>query len=133
MEMLDQLIKERQAPLYAKIITSVCGALSGEGDKFFACLTTRNNGVINGMPRDSIVEVPCLLSENRCEPKASVSLPLPALAIVLHSAIYENLAVQAAFDPCKESILKALLVNPLVGTYPKAVELAKKIEPTLFY
>jgi 6-phospho-beta-glucosidase len=131
MEMLDQLMKERQAPLYAKMITSVCGALSGKGDKFFACLTTRNNGVISEMPKDSVVEVPCLLSENRCEPEGSVSLPLPALAIVQHSAIYEKLAVQAAFNPCKESILKALLVNPLVGTWAKAVELAKKIETTI--
>jgi len=128
MEMLGQLLNERQAPLYAEIITSACGALSGKGDKFSACLTTMNNGAISGMPRDSVVEVPCLLSENRCEPEGSVTLPLPALAIVQNSAIYENLAVQAAFSPTKETILKALLVNPLVGTWPRAVELAKKLD-----
>lgn len=132
MEMLDQLMKERRAPLYAKMITSVCGALSGEGDNMFACLTTRNDGVVSEMSKDSVVEVPCLLSENRCEPEGSVSLPLPALAIVQRRAIYEKLAVQAAFNPCKESILKALLVNQLVGTWDKAVELAKMVEPTFY-
>lgn len=132
MEMLDQLMKERRAPLYAKMITSVCGALSGEGDNMFACLTTRNDGVVSEMSKDSVVEVPCLLSENRCEPEGSVSLPIPALAIVQRRAIYEKLAVQAAFNPCKESILKALLVNQLVGTWDKAVELAKMVEPTFY-
>jgi len=131
MEILNQVLTMRQAPLYARIIASICAALYGKVKEFFACITTRNDGAISRMSKDSIVEIPCILSKNKCEHEDLVSLPLSALSIVQHNAVYEELAVQAALNPSQESILKALLANPLVGTWEKAVQLVKKLEYTI--
>jgi 6-phospho-beta-glucosidase len=44
--------------------------------------------------------------------------------LVAHCKAYERLAVEAALSGSRETVIRALVANPLVGQYPKAEELA---------
>jgi 6-phospho-beta-glucosidase len=44
--------------------------------------------------------------------------------LVAHCKAYERLAVEAAVSGSRETVIRALVANPLVGQYPKAEQLA---------
>lgn len=125
-KVLEQVLNERKAPFYAEVIALVCGALSGEEESVSVSLTTRNNGAISDLYSDSVVEVPCILSQNSCKPEGGVVFPPAALALIRNMELYDRLAVQAGLNPSRENVLSALLTNPLVGTWPGAVRLTDK-------
>lgn len=125
---LAEVLSSRQAPLYAEMVTAVVGALSGRGAEMTANLTVRSGGALVGVDEGCVVEVPCRLSADRCVPLGPVHLPTEALTLVRHIADYEGMAADAALAPCDGALLrKALLANPLVGTWPKAVALSERI------
>jgi len=125
---LSGIVSERQAPLYASMVTTVVGALSGRGPEVEANLTTENRGALSGLDAGSAVEVPCSLSEDACVPCGGVRLPRDAMALVAHIAGYEALAAEAAVAGADDGLLvRALLANPLVGTWRRARALGDMI------
>ena len=57
-------------------------------------------------------------------PSRSGTLPPDMSGLVAHCKAYERLAVEAARSGSRETMIRALVANPLVGQYPLAEQLA---------
>jgi len=83
-------------------------------------LNVANRGAIGGLRDDDVVEVTCVADQNGAHPIAQGAMPEAALAIVGRVKLYERLTVTAAVEGSYAAALEALLVHPLVGSYPAA-------------
>jgi alpha-galactosidase len=71
-----------------------------------------NRGLIDNLPRDCIVEVPCLVDKNGVQPVQIGSLP-PHLAALMQTNInVQSLTVEAALTGKREHIYHAAMLDP---------------------
>jgi alpha-galactosidase len=71
-----------------------------------------NNGLIDNLPQDCCVEVPCLVDKNGVQPTRIGKLP-PQLAALMQTNInVQSLTVEAAFTLKREHIYHAALLDP---------------------
>jgi alpha-galactosidase len=72
----------------------------------------RNHDLIDNLPRDAVVEVPCLVDKNGIQPTRIGSLP-PQLAAICQTNInVQSLAVEAALTGKREHIYHAVMFDP---------------------
>jgi 6-phospho-beta-glucosidase len=83
-------------------------------------LNVANRGAIGGLRDDDVVEVTCMADEHGAHPLAQGDMPEGALALIRQVKLYERLTVSAAVDGSYDAALEALLVHPLVASYPAA-------------
>jgi 6-phospho-beta-glucosidase len=83
-------------------------------------LNVPNRGAIPNLRDDDVVEVTCLADEHGAHPIAQGSMPSAQLALIEPVKEYERLTVRAAVEGSYDLALRALLVHPLVGSYPAA-------------
>ena len=83
-------------------------------------LNTANRGAIGGLRDDDVVEVTCVADEHGAHPLAQGAMSEEALTLVAQVKLYERLTVTAAVEGSYDAALRALLVHPLVGSYPAA-------------
>jgi len=121
-----KLLEQRGGAYYSEAATQLVSSLSsGDGD--VQVVDVRNDGTIEGLADDDVVEVPA-----RIEAGGPVPLPQPLLApellgLVQHVAAYERLAAAAAISGDRTLVHKALLAHPLIGQVPQADELADSL------
>jgi 6-phospho-beta-glucosidase len=84
----------------------------------------RNDGMLPGLPDDAVVEVPCTVDRDGAHPLPQRELPPDMAGLVAHCKAYERLAVEASLSGSRETMIRALVANPLVGQYPRAEGLA---------
>jgi 6-phospho-beta-glucosidase len=84
----------------------------------------RNDGALPGLPDDAVVEIPCTVDRDGAHPLPQRELPPDMSGLVAHGKAYERLAVEAALSGSRETMIRALVANPLVGQYPRAEQLA---------
>jgi len=82
-----------------------------------------NLGAIPGLRDDDVVEVTCQVDEHGARPLAQGQMPATARALIEPVKEYERLTVQAAVEGSYSKALQALLIHPLVGSYPVAKSL----------
>ena len=71
-----------------------------------------NHGLIDNLPQDCIVEVPCLVDKNGLQPTRIGALP-PQLAALMQTNInVQSLAVEAALTCKREHIYHAAMLDP---------------------
>ncbi len=74
-----------------------------------------NNGLIDNLPQDGCVEVPCLIDENGFNPCHFGSLPTPLAALnQSHMAVHE-LVVTSLLEGEREAAVHALMLDPLTA------------------
>jgi 6-phospho-beta-glucosidase len=117
-----KLLEQRGGAYYSEAATQLVASLTrGDGD--VQVVDVRNNGTLEGLKDDDVVELPA-----RIESDGPVPLPQPPLApellgLVQHVAAYERLAAEAAISGDRPLVHKALLTHPLIGQVPQADEL----------
>jgi len=79
-----------------------------------------NRGAIGELDDDDVVEVTCLVDEHGAHPIAQGRLPEAAADLLQQVKLYERRTVEAAITGSYEAALEALLVHPLVASYPTA-------------
>jgi 6-phospho-beta-glucosidase len=79
-----------------------------------------NRGAIGELDDDDVVEVTCLVDEHGAHPIAQGRLPDAAADLITQVKLYERRTVEAAVTGSYEAALEALLVHPLVASYPTA-------------
>ena len=77
----------------------------------------RNNGVLNSLKDDDIVEANAYMDDNGIKMIKDGELPQFAEGLVKSVATYERFCVNAIFDPTDSNLIKALLAHPLVPSY----------------
>jgi alpha-galactosidase/6-phospho-beta-glucosidase family protein len=83
-------------------------------------LDVPNRGAIGCLGEDDVVEVTTMMDEHGGHPLAQGRLPDTAELLLRQVKRYERLTVEAATTGSYDTALEALLVHPLVGSYPLA-------------
>lgn len=87
-------------------------------------VNVRNDGqALTGLDEDVVVEVPCVVGHGSITPAGRYTLPRHLRPLVQQLAEYQVLAAQAAWDGTAQDAIRALTVNPLVGTLSRAERL----------
>jgi alpha-galactosidase len=72
----------------------------------------RNGGLIDGLPEDACVEVPCLVDKNGVQPTRMGTLPPQTLALNRTFVNVVELTVRAALEESRSLVYQAALVDP---------------------
>lgn len=83
-------------------------------------LNVPNHGAIPELRDGDVVEVSCLVDEHGAHPLAQGAMPDSMRGLIESVKTYERLTVEAAVEGSYEKALRALIVHPLVGSYPLA-------------
>ena len=79
-----------------------------------------NDGYIDNISRDAVVEVPGLVEEGAVRGLAVGALPAPIAQMVQREVEIQKLVVDAAVTGSRELALQALLIDPVVNSARKA-------------
>jgi alpha-galactosidase len=74
-----------------------------------------NDGLINDMPLNAVVEAPGLVQDGVPRGIPVGSLPDPVAALVRHELSIQEVAVEAAVEGSRDLALRALLLDPVVN------------------
>lgn len=74
-----------------------------------------NHGVIDNLPQDCVVEVPCLVDKGGIQPTKIGALPPQLAALIMTNINVQSLTVEAALTGKKEHIYQAAMLDPHTG------------------
>jgi 6-phospho-beta-glucosidase len=115
----DEAIEMFEGDGYEGLATAVIAA-AVRRLKIPLIVNAPNRGAIGRLADDDVVEVTSLVDEHGALPLAQGTLPSAAYALIEPIKAYERLTVRAAVEGSYRDALEALLVHPLVGSYPVA-------------
>jgi alpha-galactosidase len=75
-----------------------------------------NDGYIDNLPADSVVEVPGLVEAGVARGVPVGALPEHVAALVRHELAIQDVAVQAAIEGSRDLAMRALLLDPIVAS-----------------
>ena len=111
------IVNERSLEYGARIIQAIEG---GDAQSFYG--NVPNHGLIENLPYDGIVEVPCLADANGIFPARVGRIPTVLASVMTpHIALYD-LAVSGTFEKDRRLIYQAIQTDPLTSallTLPK--------------
>ena len=117
-----KLLEERGGAFYSDAAAALIASLhAGTGD--VQVVNLRNEGAIPNLPADAVVEIPATIDHEGAHALPTAPLAPEMLGLVEHVKAYELLAAEAARTGDRETALKALMANPLVGDYDRAAPL----------
>lgn len=101
---------------YHRIALDVMRALRGEeGQRVI--VNVRNNGAIEDIDEDDVVEVPCRISKNTITPERCGMLPAAVRGLVLAVKEYERATIEAVMSGSRLMARKAMLLYPAIGEW----------------
>lgn len=106
----------RAATGYHRVALDVMKALRGNESKRMI-VNVRNQGAIEGMGADDVVEVPCGIANNSMTPEQCGPLPAPVRGLVLAVKEYERATIEAAISKSTTTARKAMLLHPAIGEW----------------
>ena len=116
------LLEQRGGAYYSEAAAAlVTSLLTGDGARHY--VDVRNNGSVAGLPDDAVVEVPATVDLAGAHPIPIAPLAPELLGLVQAVTAYEVLTIQAARTGDRRVALRALLANPLVRQWDRAVPL----------
>lgn len=107
---------------YAAVALGCVEAIARD-EALLSGLNVPNQGAIDGMDADDIVEVSCRVDGAGPRPLPVGAIPGPQLALMRSVKTYERLAAQAILQRSRALALQALCAHPLVGSWPLAERL----------
>lgn len=117
-EAKDILKAKGGAQYYLPVLHVMLSMVNNRGD--IVTVDTRNGETLPDLPPDVCVEVPARIFRDRIDPLNVGSMPTTVRGLVQAVKNYEELTVEAAVSGEQGLAIAALMVNPLVGSYPKA-------------
>jgi len=108
------LLMRRGGAYYSEAALGLVASLSSD-DGAVHEVDMRNDGTLEGLADDDVVEVPARVGRSGPVPLAQPPLAPELLGLVQHVAAYERLTVRAASTRDPVDIRKALLAHPLIG------------------
>ena len=120
------LLEQRGGAFYSEAAIGLVGSLAtGDGDVHVVDI--RNNGTIDGLADDDVVEVPSRVDAGGATPLPQAAVAPELLGLMQHVTAYERLAAQAAVTGHRSLVHKALLTHPLVAQDTVSVELVGRL------
>jgi 6-phospho-beta-glucosidase len=113
-----RILKTKGAQYYLPVLQIIDSMLHDRGD--VVIVDVPNGSTLIDLPPDVCVEVPCRIYQDRVEPIAVGRMPDTVRGLVQAVKAYEELTIEAANTGDEGKAIAALMVNPLVGSYPRA-------------
>ena len=114
-----KLLEERGGAWYSDAAAALVASLhAGTGDE--QVVNVLNEGAIPNVPPGDVVELTCRVDRAGAFAQPTDPLAPEMLGLVQHAKAYERLTIEAALTGSRETALKALLTNPLVGDVDRA-------------
>jgi len=120
------LLERRGGAYYSEAATGLVASLAS-GDGAVHVVDVANDGTLEGLAADDVVEVPAAVDTNGMRPLPQLPLAPELLGLVQHVAAYERLTVAAALTREPAVARKALLVHPLIGQVDIVDELVERL------
>ena len=120
------LLGRRGGAYYSEAATGLV-ASPASGDGLAHVVDIRNDGTLEGLADDDVVEVPARVDGHGTHPMPQTPLAPELLGLVQHVAAYERLAVAAALTRDPAVARKALLAHPLIGQIELVDELVERL------
>jgi 6-phospho-beta-glucosidase len=126
---LDQkpkLLEQRGGAYYSEAAAALVASLHAGTDDV-QVVDVRNDGALPNLSDDAVVEIPARIDREGAHPLPLEPLDDHMLGLVAHAKAYERLTVRAALSGDRSDALRALMTNPLVGGYDRAVPLLEAL------
>jgi 6-phospho-beta-glucosidase len=120
------LLEQRGGAYYSEAATGLVTSLAS-GDGAVHVVDVRNDGTLEGLVADDVVEVPARVDSSGPRPLPQPPLAPELLGLVQHVAAYERLAVAAALTRDPAVARKALLAHPLIGQVEMVDQLVERL------
>jgi 6-phospho-beta-glucosidase len=104
---------------YASVMLDVVEALES-GQPLDTALNVPNEGAIEGLAADDVVEVSCRVDRDGVHVVPIGTIPDAQLALIRSVKAYERLTVRAIAAHSRDLAVHALMAHPLVGSYTQA-------------
>ena len=131
--MASETGEKRTTPWHFDIYEEDDGGYAGVALKFIETAQSKatgtmimcipNDGSIDGLRDDDVVEITCDVSADGCTPHHIGRVDEQNLELIRRVKIYERLASKAIREKSKETAVQALTLHPLVNSYSLAREL----------
>jgi 6-phospho-beta-glucosidase len=108
------LLMQRGGAYYSEAALGLISSLV-TGDGAVHEVDVRNEGTLEGLADDDVVEVPARVGRDGPQPLPQARLAPELLGLVQHVAAYERLTARAALTRDPVDARKALLAHPLIG------------------
>ena len=117
-----ELLVRRGGAFYSEAAVQLLASLWNDtGD--VQVVDVRNNGALEELPDDAIVEIPCVINRSGATPAVASGLHGATSRLVGAVATYERLTVEAAITGDRETAFLALLAHPLISQIKPAEQL----------
>ena len=100
-----------------------CVEAIATGVPLFTGLNVPNQGTIDGMQPDDVVEVSCIVDADGPHPQPIGAVPEDQYLLMRSVKRYERLAAQSILRRSRTLAVEALVAHPLIGSYPLAESL----------
>lgn len=115
---IPEILHQRGGGGYSEVAINVIRAIHTDNPQKIV-VNVPNNGVIGWLPKDAVIEAPCLVNSSGIVPLAVPELPKTVWGLISAVKNYEQLAVDAALTGSVELAELALLAHPLIGDYER--------------
>jgi 6-phospho-beta-glucosidase len=113
------VLGRRGAVWYDLAVVPTIEALLGDPPRRLIA-NVRNGGQLPYLPPETVVELTAEVGRDRARPLPPPALPPDARGLLAANAAYECLAVQGIVERSEPLLRRALLANPMVGSYDRA-------------
>ncbi|WP_213715844.1 6-phospho-beta-glucosidase [Cedecea lapagei] len=107
-------LSQRGGSFYSEVALELIDALHNNLGKQMV-VNTANNGAIQGLPDDAVIETNCVIDALGAHPLAFGKLPPLMNGLTQQVKDFERLTIEAAVHGDKQQALLALIANPLVA------------------
>lgn len=112
---------------YAGVMLDCIEGLQSEEGRYLV-LSVQNQGCIEGLEAEDVIEVTCKVSKNGICPVPVGKIPEHCNVLIQAIKYYEKLTVEAIFSRSKEKAIQALTLHPLINSYSLAKVLVEKYD-----
>ncbi len=104
---------------YAGVALQIIGAFES-GNAAYTALNVPNEGAIDCMRPDDVVEVSCVIENGAIRPLPTGAVPEHQELLMRSVKRYERLAVESILERSRQKAVMALMAHPLVSSYSLA-------------
>nr|WP_154324471.1 6-phospho-beta-glucosidase [Pantoea sp. 201603H] len=116
----------RGGAYYSEVAVELIRAIHNNSGKEIV-VNCRNNGAIQGLPDDAVVETNCMIDAQGAHPITFGRLPPAMNGLTQQVKDFERLTIEAAVHGDRDSALLALVTNPLIGNLATASDLLEEV------
>ncbi|WP_227317565.1 6-phospho-beta-glucosidase [Cedecea davisae] len=119
-------LSQRGGSFYSEVALELIDALHNNLGRQMV-VNTANNGAIQGLPDDAVIETNCVIDALGTHPLAFGKLPPLMNGLTQQVKDFERLTIEAAVHGDKQQALLALIANPLVADVNIAQALLEEV------